>query len=164
MLNSKHNRPTDQNSTEKKKSLNFRSKNSNYRTPCSQHAIKFPVGWETFGNNNVKRSLWHFKMDLALSTLSGLGTQAQDKGTAAGESQKVSGRRPSQGAARRPARSRPPGSSRASRHTRPHKETAHSQNTLPVGAGDVCTVASARPPREHLQTCRPPAPFPPARR
>lgn len=42
----------------------------------------------------------------------GLGTQAQDKGTAAGESQKVSGRRPSQGAARRSARSRPPGSSR----------------------------------------------------
>lgn len=44
--------------------------------------------------------------------MSGLGTQAQDKGTAAGESQKVSGRRPSQGAARRSARSRPPGSSR----------------------------------------------------
>lgn len=30
-----------------------------------------------------------------------------------------------------------------------------------MGAGDVCTVASARPPREHLRTCRPPAPFPP---
>lgn len=54
--------------------------------------------------------------------------------------------------------------SAASRHSRPHKETAHSQNTLPVGAGDVCAGASARSPREHLRTCRPPAPFSPARR
>lgn len=54
--------------------------------------------------------------------MSGLGTQAQDKETAAGESQKVSARRPSQGAARRPARSRPPGSSRRRRtHVRTKK-------------------------------------------
>lgn len=44
--------------------------------------------------------------------MSGLGIQAQDKETAVGESQKVSARSPSEGAARRPARSRPPGPSR----------------------------------------------------
>lgn len=49
----------------------------------------------------------------------------------------------------------------ASRHSRPHKETTHRPNTLPVGAGDVCTLASARSPREHLRTRRPPGPFSP---
>ncbi|OBS78639.1 hypothetical protein A6R68_18969 [Neotoma lepida] len=44
--------------------------------------------------------------------------------------------------------------SSAPRHSRRHKETAHSPNTLPVGAGDPGTVASARSPREHLRTCR----------
>lgn len=92
--------------------------------------------------------------------MSGLGTQAQDKD---------SGRGKSKGQRQAPLSRRGPQAGAlaatrlfwASRHSRPHKETAHSQNTLPVGAGDVCTVASARPPREHLGTCRPPAPFPP---
>lgn len=123
------------------------------------NVIKFPVGWKTFGNDKVKCSLWYFKMDLVLPCLDWepkRKTKTAAGGKSKGQRQAPLSRRGPQASALAATRL-----FSASRYSRPHKETAHSPNTLSVGAGDVCTVASARPPREHLRTCRPPAPFPP---